>query len=438
MASQRTSDLRRLALTALLGAAGPALAQTSFVPPGERLDGIVAVVNEDVILQSELALEIATISQQIAERGGAMPPAKQLERQVLERMLLRRLQVQLAERAGIQVSDDELDQTLRDIAKRNGISLEQLVAAVAARGMPYPAYRENLRQQLLLERVQRQEVERRAIVTPAEVDQLLATDAEADDAEYEVSHILIALRGQASPEEVQKNQERARATYEFIVDKGNDFATVAASYSDAPDALEGGSLGWRKRNQLPSVFADVVAKMSVGEVSKPLRSQSGFHIIKLVAKRASDPVVVTQYRSRHILIRPDQVRTDEKAAELAGELRAKIVAGADFGELAKQHSDDPGSKNAGGELDWSEAAAFAQEFGRQLTVLPVGEVSEPFPTQFGWHILEVLEKREQDVTEQAKRNRIAAQLRQRKVDEQGQLWLQRLRDEAYLEIRLGS
>jgi len=438
MASPRTSELRSLALLALLAAAAPAAAQTSFAPPGVRIDGIVAVVNDDVVLGSELASEIEAVRRQIAERGAAVPAEPQLERQVLERMVLRRLQVQLADRAGIQVSDDELDSTLRDVARRNELSLEQLVAAVAERGIPYPAYRENLREQMLLERVRRQEVERRAIVTPAEVDQLLTADADADDAEYEVAHILIALRGQATPDEVEKNQERARATYQFIAEKGNDFASVATSYSDAPDALEGGALGWRKRSQLPTVFADVVANMAIGEVSKPLRSQSGFHIIKLLAKRASQPVVVTQYRARHVLIRPDQVRTNHQAARIAADLRAEIVAGADFGALAKLHSDDPGSKNDGGVLDWNEAAVYAPEFGRTLTMLAPDEISEPFETQYGWHVLQLLGKREQDVTDLARRNRATMQLRQRKVEEQGQLWLQRLRDEAYLEIRIGS
>ena len=434
MASLRPSDLLiTLALLATL----PAAAQVSLAPPGLPLERIVAVINDDVVLGSELAAEVDEVRAQIEQRGGQMPAARQLERQVLERLVMRSLQLQVAKAIGIQIADDELDAGVASIAQRNNLTLEQFAEAVAQRGLAYADYRESMREEMTLERVRRQEVERRASVTPREIDQFLASNPQSDDAEYLVSHILIALRGQATPEEIAKNQERASATHDYITVKGNDFKTTATAYSDAPDALDGGSLGWRKRVQLPTIFADMVAKMQPGEVSKPIRSSAGFHIMRLDEKRQGKPVLSKQVEARHILVTTDQVRSaDEVKAKLA-ELRAQILAGAKFEDLARANSEDPGSKNEGGKLDWAESSTYAPEFAAILEVLPIGELSEPFATQFGWHIVEVLGRREQDVTDQMRRNRAGQQLRQRKIEEQGQLWLQRMRDEAFVELRGG-
>jgi peptidyl-prolyl cis-trans isomerase SurA len=439
MASPKTFEPRRLARHALVLAAFAALgadAQTSLAPAGQPLDSIVAVVNEEIVLASELDREVDGIRAQIAQRGGQMPSERLLRRQVLERLIVKELQLQQAGRIGIQVTDDELDRAIADIAGRNKLTLEQLSARVEAEGGDYPTYREEIRKEMLVDRVRRQDVERRVLVTPREVDQFLASTPEADDTEYDVSHILIALRGQATPDEVARNQERAEATYAYITEKGNEFAATATSYSDAPDALEGGALGWRKRPQLPTVFAEMVPNMKPGDVSRPIRSSAGFHIVKLNGVRAGQPVLVKQWHLRHILIKPNQVVTEEQARAKAAELREKIVGGADFAELAKLHSEDPGSKADGGDLGWSDPAAFVPQFAERITAMAQGEVSEPFQTPFGWHVVELLGVRDQDVTDQARRNRASAQLRNRKLEEQGQLWLQRLRDEAYLEIRL--
>jgi peptidyl-prolyl cis-trans isomerase SurA len=440
MASPRPSDLRALLLTGLLVLlpATPAAAQVSLAPPGEPLESIVAVINDAVVLRSQLDGEIADAREQIEQRGGQMPAPRLLERQVLERLVVRSLQLQVAKGIGVQVADDELDAGIAGIAQRNNFTLEQFAAAVASRGLEYGEYRENIREEMILERVRRQEVERRAAVTPREIDQFLANNPQSDDAEYLVSHILISLRGAATPEEIEKNKARAEATWEYIVEKGNEFKTTVTAYSDAPDALDGGSLGWRKRVQLPTIFADMVVKMQPGEVSKPIRSSAGFHIMRLDEKRQGKPVVIHQVKSRHILIRPDQVRTADVVKAKLDELRAQILAGANFDEVAKANSEDPGSKADGGLLDWSELSVYAPEFAAVVETLPEGQLSEPFATQFGWHIVEVLGRRDQDVTDAVRRNRAGAQLRQRKIEEQGQLWLQRLRDEAYLEIRLGS
>lgn len=434
MASLRRSDL----LLILALAALPAAAQVSLAPPGKPLESIVAVINDDVVLASELAEEVAAARAQIEQRGGQMPAARLLERQVLERLVIRSLQLQVAKVIGVQVADDELDATIAGIAQRNNFTLEQFAEAVAQRGSTYAEYREDVREEMTLERVRRQEVERRAVVTPREIDQFLANNPQTDDAEYLVSHILIALRGQATPEEIAKNKERAEATWEAVTQGGKDFKTIATSYSDAPDALDGGSLGWRKRVQLPTIFADVVAKMAPGDVSAPIRSSAGFHIMRLDEKRQGKPVVIHQVKARHILIKPDAVRSAEQVKAKLEELRAAIIGGAKFEDLAKAESEDPGSKADGGLLDWSELNVYTPEFAQVVQTLPEGELSQPFPTQFGWHIVEVLGRRDQDVTDLARRNRAGGQLRQRKIEEQGQLWLQRLRDEAYLEIRSGS
>jgi len=443
MASPKTFEPRRLARSALAllalaaaGAAPSAWAQTSIAPPGEPLVSIVAVVNDAVVLSSELEHEVEAIRAQLEKRGGQMPSDRLLRRQVLERLVVKQLQLQQAEKIGIQVTDDDLDRAIADIAGRNKMSLEQLSAMVEGQGQTYAVYREDIRAEMLMDRVRRQDVERRVIVTPREVDQFLASTPEADDTEYDVSHILISLRGQATPDEVARNQERAEATYGYIIDKGNEFAATATSYSDAPDALEGGALGWRRRAQLPTVFAELVPDMKPGEVSKPIRSSAGFHIIKLNGVRAGQQVVIKQFHARHILIKTNQIVDAETAKAKATALRAQIVAGADFGELAKLNSEDAGSKVDGGDLGWSEASTYVPQFSEVMTTLAPDELSEPFETPFGWHILQLLGVRDQDVTEQARRNRASGQLRNRKLEEQGQLWLQRLRDEAYLEIRL--
>jgi peptidyl-prolyl cis-trans isomerase SurA len=440
MASLKLSDSRPLLLLALLltsSFGGSAAAQVSMAPPGQPLESIVAVINDDVVLNSELEAELAEVRAQIEQRGGQLPAERLLRRQVLERLVIRALQLQVAKVIGVQIGDDELDAGLAGIAQRNNLSLEQFAQAVAERGLAYADYRESIREEMTLERVRKQEVERRAVVTPREIDQFLASNPETDDSEYLVSHILISLRGTATPDEIEKNRERAEATWKFVTEKGNDFKTTVTAYSDAPDALDGGSLGWRKRVQLPTIFADQVAGMQPGEVSKPIRSSAGFHIVRLDEKRSGQPVVIKQVLSRHILIKPDQVRGIEAVKARLEELRAQLAAGANFEELAKANSEDPGSRNEGGKLDWSEPNSFAPEFAAMLETLPVGEVSEPFATSFGWHIVEVLERRDQDVTEIARRNRVGNQLRQRKIEEQGQRWLQRLRDEAYLELRTG-
>lgn len=434
MASLRRSDL----LLCLLLLAAPAAAQVSLAPPGKPLESIVAVINDDVVLASELEAEVAEVRDQIQERGGQLPGERQLERQVLERLVMRSLQLQVAKVIGIQIADDELDAGIANIAQRNNLSLEQFAEAVAQRGLSYADYRENIREEMALERVRRQEVERRAMVTPREIDQFLASNPQADDSEYLVSHILISLRGQATPDEIAKNKERADATWEHITAGGKDFKSTVTAYSDAPDALDGGSLGWRKRVQLPTIFADLVTTMKPGEVTKPIRSSAGFHIMRLDEKREGKPVVIQQVQARHILIKPDQVRTaDQVKAKLAA-LRTEIIAGAKFEDLAKVNSEDPGSKADGGLLDWTEPGTYAPEFAAKLETLPLNEISEPFATQFGWHIVEVTGRRAQDVTDIARRNRAGGQLRQRKIEEQGQLWLQRLRDEAFLELRVGS
>ena len=440
MASLRPSETCTRLLLALLAslATAPAVAQISLAPPGKPLESIVAVINDDVVLASELEFEVSEVRAQIEQRGGQMPQPHLLQRQVLERLVIRSLQLQVAKVIGVQVADDELDSTIAGIAQRNNLSLEQFAEAVVQRGVPYAEYRENVREEMMLERVRRQEVERRAVVTPREIDQFLASNPQSDDAEYLVSHILISLRGQATPEEIQKNQVRAEATWEHITEKGNEFKTTATAYSDAPDALDGGSLGWRKRVQLPTIFADQVVKMSPGEVSKPIRSSAGFHIMRLDEKRQGKPVLSHQVQARHILIKPDAVRTPEQVKTKLDELRAAILGGAVFEDLAKANSEDPGSKSDGGLLDWSELNVYAPEFAKVLETLPEGEISKPFPTQFGWHIVKVLDRRDHDVTDLARRNRAGGQLRQRKIEEQGQLWLQRLRDEAYLDMRVGG
>ncbi|HWP94991.1 MAG TPA: peptidylprolyl isomerase SurA [Gammaproteobacteria bacterium] len=417
-----------------------AASETASTPPaGELLDRIVAIVNDDVVTLTELDTEVETIKRQLEEQGRTLPTERLLRRQVLERLILQKLQLQIAERAGIRVSDDQLNQALTRIAQRNGTTLSELPRLVEAQGIAYPIYREQIRRDMIMNEVRRREIERRVLITEREIENQLAAQREDDATEYDVSHIYVALSSQADEELVERNRQRAQAIYERVTSPGVSFADIAVAYSDAEDALQGGALGWRKLRELPTIFAERVRAMKPGEVSEPFRSQSGFHIIRLNdVRRGENRVVVTQNHARHILLRTNELVSDEQARAKLAELRARLLAGEDFASLARQHSEDPGSALEGGDLGWMQAGSFVPEFEERLAALKPGEISEPFRTTFGWHIVQLLERREQDVTEEARRNRAAAEIRARKVEEQTQLWLQNLRESAYLEIRLES
>lgn len=398
------------------------------------LDRIVAVVNDSVVLQSELEEEMAAVRTQIARLDMTAPPPQELRRQVLERLVMQRLQLDAAQRAGIGVDEATLDAAVRRVAENNNLTLTQFRDALLAEGMSMNGFRERLRREITLSRLHQEEMRRRVNVTPQEVDQFLERHGDVDS-EYRLSHILVSVPEAAQPADIREAQARAEAIREQLA-AGADFASVAAARSDSRTALEGGDLGWRSRGEVPSMLADSIEDMEPGDITDVLRSPSGFHIFQLTDQRAADRQMVTETRARHILIETNAVVTDRDARTRLANLRQRILNGESFADLARGNSDDPGSASRGGELGWVMPGRMVPTFERQMGRLEPGEISRPFQTRYGWHIVQVLERRQQDATEEIRRNRAARQIQQRKEDEELQLWLRQLRDEAYVDFRL--
>ncbi len=418
----------------LLGAHAQAAPQDR---PGRLVDRIVAVVDEDVITWNELQAAVEDVRRQLRARGIPPPPTDVLQRQVLEREIVRRIQLQLAERLRVRVSDSEMVATLNRIARDNGMTIEQLHDTLVAEGIDYPRYVQRLKEDMIIARLQRREVLSRIQVSEREVDNYLATQAVQGnlDDEYHLAHILVSVPEAASPEQIEAARRRAEALLERLR-RGADFQQLAIAESDAQDALDGGDLGWRKLGRIPTLFARELIHMEIGEIRGPLRSAAGFHIIKLLGKRSPESAPVTQTRARHILIKPNQVRDEAQVIARLRQLKSAIEGGADFARLAEEHSEDTGSAAQGGELGWVGPGELVPEFERVMDRLRPGEVSAPFQTPFGWHIVQVLERRQIDDSEEQRRRRAREAIRQRKAQEALEAWLRRLRDEAYVEIRL--
>lgn len=413
----------------------PLAATASDDASGELLDRIVAVADEGVILESELDNRVTTVKQQLLAANTELPPDEVLREQVLESLIVNSLQQQLAERAGIVIADAQLNVALERIARRNNTTLSELPRVLESEGIDYFDFREELRQEMALNQLRQREIMSRIEISPLEVEQMLEASGQSADKDYNVSHILIALPADADQEAV----EQARLKAEDLtrrVREGEDFGRLAVAYSNGQQALNGGALGWRKGRELPTLFAEQVAKMDAGEVSAPMRSSSGFHIIRLNDLRGENPVYEQQNNARHILITPDEVTSDEQAREKLVTLRQQLIDGADFGDLARTESDDPGSAPRGGELGWNGPDTFVPEFNQALAALEPGEISEPFRTQFGWHIVQLVDRRERDTSDMNRRNEAFMAIRARKAEEELQLFVRRLRDEAYVDIRL--
>ncbi|RME33218.1 MAG: molecular chaperone SurA [Gammaproteobacteria bacterium] len=403
----------------------------------EELDRIVAVVDNDVILQSELERQLQQVRARLEKSGARMPPLPVLERQVLERMIINRLQMQTAARAGITVNDVALDSAIRNIAAENGVSLEEFRSILEQDGYPFSRFREDIREQMTISLLRKRMIEERIVVTEREVDDYLANRQQQEDeaTEYRLQHILIATPEGASPEETEAVRKKAEEVLEKLRG-GADFSQMAMEVSDGQQALEGGDLGWRKLEQLPTLFSDLVPQMQPEQISDLIRSPSGFHIIRLAGVRHGEKVMIEQTHARHILIRPNELVSDQDAKARLEQLRERILNGEDFAELARAHSDDRGSALEGGDLGWASPGDFDPKFEQVMNELEPGEISEPFQTRFGWHIVQVLERRTHDSTEEVRRAQARKAIRDRKLNEELQSWLRRLRDEAYVEIRL--
>jgi peptidyl-prolyl cis-trans isomerase SurA len=410
---------------------GPALVSA------QALDAIVAVVNDDVVVQSELEREIALLIPQLNQRGTPLPPPAQLRKQVLDRLILKHLQQQRAKELGIKVDEAMLEEALQGIAGRNGLSLDELKATLEAGGIRFEDFREDTRSQILSSRLQNQEVVRKIQISEPEVDRFLAREASRliEREQVRLQHILIALPDNPTPEQVKRAEDKARGLVERLRG-GADFAAVAVRESDGRNALEGGDLGWFEMGAVPSLVSDLAYTLAEGEVSEPLRSPSGFHIIRMREIKAATPEDVTQTRARHILVRTNEIVSDADARQRLLQLRERIIGGEDFAGLARAHSDDTGSALKGGELGWVDPGNTVPEFEEQMNALAVGATSEPFKSPFGWHILQVEERRQQSANEDILRLKAREALQRRKAEEATEEWLRQLRDEAYVEIRL--
>lgn len=403
-----------------------------------ELNRIAVVVNDEVITANELNEQIENVRRQLTQQGARMPPEKILREQVLERSILTQIQLQMANRFGIRIDDETLERTLGNIAKQNNLDLAQFRTVLESEGYQFARFREDIRKEITITRLRAREVDNRVMITDQEVDNFLTTQATQGSAnnEYRLAHIMIAVPEAARPEDIADARREAEEILAALR-QGADFGQMAATHSAGPQALEGGDLGWRKLGQLPSLFADVVGKLKPGDVSELLRNTSGFHLVKLVDKRsqAEQRSVVKQAKTRHILIRSGEMVSGAEARMRLERLGERIKAGEDFATLANAHSDDPGSAADGGNLGWVSPGMMVPEFEQMMNKTGVGEVSEPFQSQFGWHILQVTERRDYDNTEEMRRAKARDQLRQRRIEEETMQWLRRLREEAFVEVR---
>ncbi len=408
------------------------------VASGAFLDGIVAVVNDGVVLQSELDAQKTMILQRLAADGRQRPPDDILTDQVLERLIVDRIQLQRSERMGIRIPDEMLNQALGRIASQQNMTINELPAVLAQDGIDYTEYRNEVREQIILQQLRQIEVVNRIQLSPREIEQCMEKQVGQVNvnAEYNLSHILISVPPSATAAQFAEAEAKARAVLSDL-EEGAAFADLAVQYSDAQTALEGGSLGWRRGDQIPTLFSEVAATLGAGDVSEPLRSPSGYHLVRLNDQRGAVlKSEVEQSRVRHILVTTNEI-VDDKTAELKlVQAVERIAAGEEFTELARELSDDPGSATNGGDMGWTEPGTFVPEFEQIANSSDLNVLSKPFKTRFGWHVLEVMERRIYDNTEEMRQQSCAVNLRNARLDEETELWLRRLRDDAFVDKKI--
>ena len=398
----------------------------------EPIDRIVAIVDEDVVVRSELDAELRRVVAALRQRGAPLPPQQSLERQVLERLILHKLQLAKAAKLGISISEDVLAQTIGDIARENKLTLSEFRRVLQEEGVSFTAYRENIREELIIRQLLEREVLKQIRVTDQELQAVTARKSNLTGrTDYHLQHILIATPEGASSDQLEKARNRAQQLVTEIR-QGRDFASAALAESDGQQALEGGDLGWRSGSQLPTIFVDQVDKMQKGEVSDPIQSAIGYHLIKLVDFKGGERHIIDQTLVRHILINTNEVTSNEDARTRLEQLRQRITGGEAFDALARSHSDDKGSAIKGGELGWVTQGDLVPRFENEMAQLAIGQVSQPFQTDFGWHIIQVMDRRKHDNTEDVMKAEIRSAIRKRKFAEESELYLRRLKDEAYI------
>jgi len=400
----------------------------------ETLDQVVAIVDDDIVMASELRERLAAVTQNLQARGVEAPPEDVLIRETLDRLILENIQVQKGMRVGVRISDDQLNAALQRIAGQNGMTLDQFRVALEQSGQSYNEMREQIRKEMIVQRVQQGHVNQRIEISEQEVDNFLATQEgqKLTQPEYRIVHALLPL----SPDTSSSEEAAAEAYVNKLVGQirsGRPFDQVVGS-STGKYTFSGGDLGWRKLEDLPSLLSDVAPTLAKGETADPIRSPSGFHIVKMEDLRGGEQMVA-QTKARHILVKPSEIMSDEAASELVAGLKARALAGEEFGDLAREYSEDIGSAQEGGELGWVTPGQMVPEFDQAMNATAVGEISDPVRSQFGWHILEVEDRREHDMTNEAARNQAANYLHQRKYQEELDAWLRQIRDEAFVDIK---
>ena len=405
----------------------------------ELIDRVIAVVDSGVIMESELNLRVQDIIGRLRSEGTELPPKELLEEQVLERLIIEEIQLQIGDSAGVKISDAELNRALSMLASQNSMNLEQFKESLDANNSSYSKLRDSVRKELIIQRVQRGKVGANIEISEQEIENFLNSEEGRSKLaeQYNVQQILLSLNSEAPESKVNSTKEKG-ADIIRRYNEGESFEKLAATYSSDQNALEGGSLGWRKATELPTLFSDVVTKMKVGEASELIRSGAGFHIIRLAEKRGDVVKFEDQTLVRHILVQPSEIRSEKQTKDLMNEIFQKLVDGEDFKQLARQHSEDPGSKMEGGELGWSAPDTFDPAFEGVMNSADIGEVSTPFQSSFGWHILEVLDRRNEDISNDVRKNRAYSIIFNRKFEQELQRTLIELRSESYVDIKLNS
>ena len=405
----------------------------------ELIDRVVAIVDSGVIMESQLNSRVEEILIRLKNDNAELPPLDLLEEQVLDRLIIEEIQLQLADRAGIKISDSELNQTLSRVSSQNNLSLEEFRLKLEAEGTSYKSFRDTIRKELIIQRVQRGKVGAKIDISEQELENFINSEEGRTQLaeQYNVQHILLPVKSGLSEIEIEAIENEAISLLERL-ESGESFEKLAASYSAGQKALEGGFLGWRTSAELPSLFAEVVSGLTVGEVAQPVRSGAGFHILKLTEKRGNTVKFLDQTLARHILIQPSEIRTENQAEVLINDIYKRLKEGEDFKQLARQFSEDPGSKMDGGELGWSNPGDYDPAFEMTLNATEIGQLSEPIKSSFGWHIIEVMDRRNEDVSQEEQKNRAYQIIFKRKFDQELQSTLIELRAEAYVDIKLTS
>ena len=405
----------------------------------ELIDRVVAVVDSGVIMESQLNSRVEEILIRLKNDKAELPPLNLLEEQVLDRLIIEEIQLQLADRAGIKISDSELNQTLSRVSSQNNLSLEEFRLKLEAEGTSYKSFRDTIKKELIIQRVQRGKVGAKIDISEQELENFINSEEGRTQLaeQYNVQHILLSVKSGLSEIEIEAIEDEAVSLLERL-ENGESFEKLAASYSAGQKALEGGFLGWRTSAELPSLFAEVVSGLTVGEVAQPVRSGAGFHILKLTDKRGNTVKFLDQTLARHILIQPSEIRTENQAEVLINDIYKRLKEGEDFKQLARQFSEDPGSKMDGGELGWSNPGDYDPAFEMTLNATEIGQLSEPVKSSFGWHIIEVMDRRNEDVSQEEQKNRAYQIIFKRKFDQELQSTLIELRAEAYVDIKLTS